>query len=188
MLFRQICWQVMRYRHLAQDSIARWGRLDVLVNNASLFHPTPIDSIDDSVWNTMLGIHIKAPCSLVQLLTDELRRQRGCIINITDIHTDRPLKNYLAYSTAKAGLVALTKALARELAPEIRCNAVAPGAILWPEDGAHETQHQAIIARTALQREGCPQDIVAAVLFLIRYADYITGQTINVDGGRTLAN
>jgi len=173
---------------LIKQAIAHWGRLDVLVNNASTFYPTPVGEITDNDWDTLIGPNLKAPLFLAQAAADELRRNQGCIVNIADIHAERPLKNYPVYSIAKAGLVMLTKSLARELAPEIRVNAVAPGAILWPEAPHHEAEHQAIINRTALKREGEPADIARTVEFLVNNAPYITGQIIAVDGGRTLTN
>ena len=180
--------QTGQIRSLADQALARWGRLDALVNNASVFYPTPIDELDESQWDEVIGSNLKGALFLTQYLADELRRRRGCIVNIGDIHADRPLKGYALYSIAKAGVHALTKSLARELAPEVRCNAVAPGALLWPQAEHYEQKHKEIIARTALKREGSPQDAAAAVLFLIRDAGYITGQIIAVDGGRTLSN
>ena len=173
---------------LAESAMAHWGRLDVLVNNASLFYPTPIADVTENEWNRLLDIHTKVPFFLARALEAELVRQKGCIVNITDIHGDRPLKGYPVYSIAKAGLLALTKALARELGPEVRCNAVAPGAILWPEAEHYEDMHREIIARTALKREGHPDDIAKAIVYLIRDAGYVTGHTLIVDGGRTLSN
>ena len=180
--------QASDLRALAHAAAARWGGIDVLINNASAFYPTPMMRTTEREWDVMLGVHVKAPFFLAQHLAAPLKERRGCIVNITDIHTDRPLQGYAAYSVAKAGLAALTKALARELAPQVRCNAVAPGAILWPEHEAWAQQHREIIARTALKREGTPRDIARAVIFLICAAEYTTGQTIVVDGGRTLSN
>lgn len=175
-------------RKLASEAIVRWGGVDVLINNASAFYPTPMMRTTEQEWDEMLGVHVKAPFFLTQCIADKLKERRGCIVNITDIYTDRPLQGYPAYSVAKAGLAALTKALACELAPQVRCNAVAPGAILWPEYEAYAQTHREVIARTALKREGSPRDIARAVIFLICDADYITGQTIVADGGRTLSN
>lgn len=163
-----------------------WGRLDVLVNNASAFYPTPFGEIKEYDWDILIGSNLKAPTMLTQAATAALIETSGSIINIVDIHADRPLKNYPVYSIAKAGLVALTKSTAKELGPEVRCNAVAPGAILWPEQPDHGAEHQDIIERTALKREGTPEDIANTVLFLADSAPYITGQIIAVDGGRTL--
>ena len=173
---------------LAKHAVAQWGRLDTLVNNASTFYPTPIDTLNEAQWNEILGTNLKAALFLSRQLLSELRRRRGCIVNIGDIHAGRPLKGYMAYSIAKAGVHMLTKSLARELAPEVRCNAVAPGALLWPEDEHYAQKHAEIISRTALKREGSPRDAAAAVLFLVRDAGYVTGQIIAVDGGRTLGN
>lgn len=173
---------------LIEQTQKAWGRLDVLINNASTFYPTAIGEITEQDWDTLMGANLKAPLFLAQAASDELRRNHGCIVNIADIHAERPLKDYPVYSIAKAGLVMLTKSLARELAPEVRVNAVAPGAILWPEAAHHQAEHQAIINRTALKREGEPADIARTVEFLVNHAPYITGQVVSVDGGRTLSN
>lgn len=167
-------------------ALSRWGRLDVLVNNASSFYPTPIGTIDETHWDDLVGSNLKAPLFLSQAAAPLLATQQGAIVNIADIHADRPLKGYPLYCAAKAGLVMLTKALARELAPAVRVNAVAPGAILWPEHASEETR-RAIIARTALKRQGRPRDIARAVSFLVMDADYVTGQVLTVDGGRSLS-
>lgn len=172
---------------LAEATLNCWQRLDVLVNNASAFYPTPMQQLDAAVWDNMFGIHVKAPFFLAQGLATELIRRRGCIVNVTDTHVRRPLRNYAAYCVTKAALAALTKSLARELAPEVRCNAVAPGAVLWPEHEHYENMHRQIIDRTALKREGSPEDVADAVLFLVCRAGYVTGQTIIVDGGRSLS-
>lgn len=171
--------------HMVQDAIGAWGRLDVLINNASSFYPTPVGSVSDAQWDDIMGSNLRAPFFAAQAAARALAESNGCIINIVDIHADRPLKTYPVYSTAKAGLVMLTKALACELAPQVRVNAVAPGAILWPEALDQVTQ-QRIISRTLLKRQGHPGDIARAVLFLIRDAGYITGQVITVDGGRSI--
>ncbi|MDP1708534.1 MAG: pteridine reductase [Gammaproteobacteria bacterium] len=170
---------------MVQNSIQAWNRLDVLINNASSFYPTPIGSVNDEHWNEIMGSNLRAPFFAAQAAARALGESSGCIINIVDIHADRPLKTYPVYSTAKAGLVMLTKALACELAPHVRVNAVAPGAILWPEALDQVTQ-QRIISRTLLKHQGQPGDIARAVLFLIRDAGYITGQVITVDGGRSI--
>ena len=175
-------------KRFAQDTINTWGRLDVLVNNASTFYPTPFNDITDAQWEDLLGINLQAPLFLSQAFAPELQKRQGSIVNIVDIHAERPLKGYTTYSVAKAGLAMLTKSLARELAPAVRVNGVAPGAILWPEVADYESLHKEIIERTALKREGNPRDIAATVWFLIDAADYITGQIIAVDGGRTLSN
>lgn len=180
--------EVSALNDLINKAIAFWGGLDVLVNNASSFHPTDIGEITEKDWDILVGSNLKAPLFLCQAVAPELKRRKGCIVNMVDIHADRPLKRYIVYSIAKAGLVALTKSLARELGPEVRVNAVAPGAILWPEEPHHSAQRQEIIERTALKREGDPADIADTIKFLIMDAPYITGQVIAVDGGRTLAN
>lgn len=163
-----------------------WQRLDVLINNASTFYPTPMESAGEADWDDLIGSNLKAPFFLSQAAAPELKKQGGCIVNIVDIHAQRPMKGYPIYSAAKAGLAMLTMALARELGPEIRVNGVAPGAILWPERELRPNTKETIIKRTALKRQGAPADIAKTVLFLIRDADYISGQIINVDGGRTL--
>lgn len=171
--------------HMVQDAIQAWGRLDILINNASSFYPTPIGSVSDAHWDEIMGSNLKAPFFAAQAAARALSETAGCIINIADIHAERPLKTYPVYSAAKAGLVMLTKALACELAPQVRVNAIAPGAILWPEDIDEVTQ-QRIISRSLLKRQGNPDDIARAVLFLVRDAGYVTGQVITVDGGRSI--
>lgn len=173
---------------LIHDAFHWRGRLDALINNASGFYPTPVGDVSEAQWEDLLGSNLKAPFFLAQAAAAYLRRNQGNIINIVDIHAERPLKNYPVYSIAKAGLVMLTKSLARELAPEIRVNAVAPGAILWPEHDASEETRQRILARTALKRQGDPRDVARAVAFLLGDAEYMTGQVLTVDGGRSLSN
>lgn len=165
-----------------------WGRLDALVNNASSFYPTPLGTMTEDNWEDLMASNVKAPLFLSQLAAPFLKIQQGCIINITDIHAQRPLKNYTIYCIAKAGLVMLTKSLAKELGPDIRVNAVAPGAILWPSEGNEVSDDiaQKILQSTCLKRQGTPEDIAKTVLFLIKDAAYITGQIIAVDGGRML--
>lgn len=171
---------------IVHDAAAAFGRLDVLVNNASSFYSTPVGTATERHWEDLLGSNLKAPFFLAQAAAPHLRASRGCIVNIVDIHAERPLKNYPIYSIAKAGLGMLTKSLARELAPEVRVNAIAPGTIIWPEPGLDETVKQQILERTPQKRAGGPQDIAQTLLFLIRDADYITGQIIAVDGGRSV--
>ena len=173
---------------LAEQGIAEFGQLDALINNASSFYPTDLKDVTEEIWEDLVGVNLKAPLYLTQALAAELKKNQGCIINIVDIHGDRPLKDYSVYSIAKAGLIMFTKSMARELAPEIRVNGIAPGAIMWPEEQHYEGMHQQIIDRTALKREGNPKDIAETALFLIEHANYITGQIIAVDGGRTLSN
>jgi pteridine reductase len=180
---------LLDYNALAKviaDAHSAWGRLDVLVNNASSFYPTPVGTVDEAQWDDLMGSNLKAPFFLAQAAGPHLRAQHGCIVNIVDIHADRPLKRYPVYSMAKAGLVMLTKAMACELGPEVRVNAVAPGAILWPEHEMDEVTQQRIISRTFLKRQGHPENIARAVLYLIRDADYTSGQVLTVDGGRSL--
>ena len=173
---------------LVEGAQAVWGRLDALVNNASSFYPTPIGEITEAHWDDLFGANLKAPLFLAQAAARHLTEADGVIINIVDIHGMRPLKGYPVYCAAKAGLWMLTQSLARELGPRVRVNGVAPGAILWPEDAANTSAHEEIIERTALKREGSPEDIASTVLFLIRDARYVTGQILPVDGGRTLSH
>lgn len=165
-----------------------WGRLDVLINNASTFYPTPVGKVSLDDWDNLLGVNLKAPLFLSQAASSYLQKTQGTIINIADIHGERPLKEHTVYSIAKAGLIMLTKSLARELGPDIRVNAIAPGAILWPEHALTENKKQHIILDTALKRAGQPEDIANAVWYLMQNAAYTTGQVLVVDGGRTLSN
>jgi len=174
------------YRPLIDSALAFRGRLDLLVNNASSFYPTPLESASEAEWNDLIGSNLKAPFFLSQAAAPALREQGGAIINLIDIHAERPLKRYPIYSIAKAGNAMLVKSLARELGPDIRVNGIAPGAILWPEQGLGEALRQEIVERTALKRPGQPEDIARTLLFLLRDAPYITGQIIAVDGGRSL--
>lgn len=172
--------------HLAQESVKVFSRLDAVVNNASTFFPTPLGDTSEEDWDNLFGTNLKAPFFLAQAAAGELRKNRGAIVNIADIYGVRPLKSHSVYSTAKAGLIMLTRALARELAPDVRVNAVAPGAILWPENDHDEVAQQRLISRTPLKRMGSPQEIADAVLFLIRDASFISGHVIPVDGGRSV--
>jgi pteridine reductase len=173
---------------IVEQTVQRFGRLDALVNNASSFYATPIGEITAGHWDDLMGTNLRAPMFVAQAAAPLLRKTGGAIVNITDIHAERPLKSYVVYSIAKAGLVALTRSLARELAPEVRVNAVAPGPILWPDDGSFdEVSRQRIISHTLLKREGTPDDIAKAVRYLLVDATYVTGETINVDGGRHVA-
>lgn len=171
---------------IIKDAVAAWGKLDVLINNASSFYPTPVGTADEDQWHDLIGTNLKAPFFLSQAAAQALQQQHGCIVNIVDIHADRPLKRYPVYSIAKAGLVMLTKSMACELGPEVRVNAIAPGAILWPEIEMDEVTKQRIISRTFLKRRGEPSNIANAVVFLIRDAVYTTGHVLNIDGGRSL--
>jgi pteridine reductase len=166
-------------------AVARdFGRIDVLVNNASTFYPTPLGSITPDQFDDLLGSNLRAPLFLAQAAAPELRKQSGLILNIADIHGMRPLSRHAVYSAAKAGLVMLTRSLARELAPEIRVNAIAPGAVLWPEAGVDEELKRRIVARTPLARPGSPEDIAKAALFFACDAPFVTGEVLAVDGGR----
>ena len=172
---------------LVEGVVAHFGRLDALVNNASSFYATKVGAVDTAAWDDLIGSNLKAPLFLSQAATPQLDRAGGCIVNITDIHAERPLKGYPVYCAAKAGLLGLTRALALELGPRVRVNAVAPGPIEWPQ-GTNDFPPEArtaIIAHTLLKRVGSPADIAQAVKFLIFDAPYVTGQVINVDGGRT---
>ena len=173
---------------LINETIKHFGKLDVLINNASSYYPTEIGDIQEEQWQDLMGSNLKAPLFLSQAAAVELRKQQGCIINITDMHVERPKKGYIVYSVAKAGLVTLTKSLAHELSPEVRVNAVAPGPVMWPEDNPQfdELYRQRVISQTLLKRIGEPNDIAKAVKFLIQDAPFITGQVIAVDGGRSL--
>ena len=171
---------------LVDAALVRFGRLDALVNNASSFFPTPIGSITEAAWDDLVGSNLKGPLFLSQAAAPQLRSCRGAIVNITDIHAEWPLKNSPLYCAAKAGLLGLTRALALELAPEVRVNAVAPGPIAWPENEAFSADARAeIIDRTLLARIGEPDDIARTVRFLLFDAPFVTGQVINVDGGRS---
>lgn len=163
-----------------------FGRLDILINNASSFYPTAVGTITVSQWDDLIGSNLKAPLFLSQAAAASLKETRGLIINMIDIHGFRPLKGHPVYSAAKAGLAMLTKALARELGPEIRVNGIAPGPVLWPEGDMDEALKREIIDKTALKRHGSPQDIARTALFLAKDAPYITGQIIAVDGGRSI--
>lgn len=173
---------------LVAHAVARWGRLDALVNNASSFYPTAVGTIDEGAWNDLIGTNLKAPLFLAQAAAPALRRTGGSIVNIVDIHGERPMRAHVVYNVAKAGLAMLTRSLARELAPEVRVNGVAPGTILWPESNtwSDEGARRHIVERIALKRMGEPDDIAKAVEFFITAAPYVTGQILAVDGGRSL--
>lgn len=171
---------------LAETAQAAFGRLDILVNNASTFYPTPIGRIDEHAWTDLIGTNLKAPLFLAQALSDALRVNSGLILNLVDIHGLRPLRHHALYSVAKAGLIMLTKSLARELGPQVRVNAIAPGPVMWPESGVDEALRRRIIERTALKRGGSPEDIARAALFFACDAPFVTGQILAVDGGRSV--
>jgi len=172
--------------HLIEAIIAKTGRLDFLINNASTFYPTPLSEIDEEDWADLIGSNLKAPLFLCKAAAPYIRAKHGNIVNIIDIHARRPLRDHLIYAAAKAGLAMLTRSLAKDLAPQVRVNGVAPGAITWPENGMTDTIKQGIIDQIPLGRTGSPADIANAVLFLVRDATYVTGQVIRVDGGRAI--
>ena len=173
-------------KNLVFETVEAFGRLDVLVNNASQFYATPFGHAGEAQWDEIMGVNLKAPFFLAQAAAPHLRKHAGSIVNVADIYGERPLGGYPIYSVAKAGLIMLTRVLARELGPEVRANGIAPGVILWPEAGLDEMSKQRIISRTPLRRSGEPADIARAALYLIRDAGYVTGQVIAVDGGRTV--
>ncbi len=166
--------------------VREFGRLDVLVNNASTFYPTPIGAITQDQFDDLIGSNLRAPLFLSQAAAPELRKQSGLILNIADIHALRPLGLHAVYCAAKAALVMLTRSLARELGPEIRANAIAPGPVLWPENGVDEDLRRRIVARTALKRAGSPEDVAKAALFFACDAPFVTGEVLAVDGGRLI--
>ena len=173
---------------IVRNAVNRFDRLDALVNNASVFFPTPVGEMTQATWESLIGTNLRAPLFLSQAAAPHLKKTNGAIVNITDIHAERPLKNYVIYSIAKAGLAGLTRSLARELGPEVRVNGVAPGPIAWPEDGSFdEVARQRVISNTILKRTGDPDDIAGAVYFLIAEAPYVTGQIMAVDGGRSIS-
>jgi pteridine reductase len=179
--------QITTLNGLVEQVIAQWNRLDVLVNNASSFYPTPVGAATEDQWHDLVDTNLKAPFFLAQAAAPQLRRVQGNIVNIIDVHAQRPMAKHPIYCSAKAGLAMLTQSLARDLAPDVRVNGVAPGAILWPESGMSDTTKNYILSRVPLKRPGDADDIARALLFLVRDGGYITGQVIAVDGGRTLS-
>ncbi len=172
--------------HALVEAVAGWsGRLDLLVNNASSFYPTPLGEVTEENWTELTSSNLKAPLFLAQAAWPLLRAAEGAVVNLVDIHARRPLRDYSVYGAAKAGLVMLTRSLAKEMAPEVRVNAIAPGAILWPETGMTESAKQSILRQVPLQRAGSPADIADCLLYLVQ-ARYVTGQVIAVDGGRSI--
>ena len=173
-------------RALVSAALESFGRLDLLVNNASAFFPVALGAIEASHWEELVGANLRAPLFIAQEAATELAKREGAIVNIVDIHAERPLKGYPVYSIAKAGLAAMTRSLALELAPRVRVNGVAPGAIAWPEDGQFDpAERERVVATTPLGRTGTPEDIAQAVHFLA-CAPYVTGQILAVDGGRSI--
>jgi pteridine reductase len=171
---------------LIERVVQGFGRLDILLNNASSFYPTPLGGITGAHWDDLMATNLKAPLFLSQAAAPHLRRTSGLILNMTDIHAVRPLRQHTVYCIAKAGLVMLTRSLARELGPQVRVNGIAPGPILWPAGGADDDQREQVVSRTALKRMGEPGDIARAVLYFAKDAPYVTGQILAVDGGRSI--
>lgn len=178
--------EIAEIDRLVGEVAERAGRLDILVNNASSFYPTPLGTVTDAEWHDLVDSNLKAPLFLSQAALPHLKAAGGVIVNIVDIHAQRPLRDHVVYGPAKAGLAMLTRSLAKDLAPEIRVNGVAPGAILWPESGVAENVQQTILKQVPLKRTGSPEDIASAVLYLARDATYVTGQILAVDGGRSI--
>jgi pteridine reductase len=172
---------------LVESTLRVFGGLDVLVNNASTFYPTPIGEITEANFHDLMGSNLKVPLFLSQAAVPALRKSNGLILNIVDIHAQRPLRNYTVYCAAKAGLHMLTRSLARELGPEIRVNGIAPGPVMWPETAGDEHERAKIIDRTLLKRMGSPEDVARAALFFATQAPFVTGQILAVDGGRSVA-
>ena len=172
---------------LVEQTINKWGRLDALINNASSFFATPLGQTTEADWDELLASNLKAPFFLSQAAAPYLQAVQGCIVNLVDIYAERPLANHPVYCAAKAGLRMLTRSLALELGPAVRVNGIAPGAILWPEQGMSDAVKAQLLSRIPLRRQGEPEDIARTVLFLLQDAPYITGQIIAVDGGRSLS-
>jgi len=177
---------VAKLPQLVTGAVSAFGALDILVNNASSFYPTPIGEVTPAHWDDLVGSNLKAPFFLSQAAAPELRKSQGLILNVVDIHGMRPLPGHALYSAAKAGLIMLTRALARELGPEIRVNGIAPGPVMWPEGDVDEALKEEIIRKTALKRIGSPQDVAQAAVFFATAAPFVTGQILAVDGGRSL--
>ena len=171
---------------LAEVATRAFGGLDILVNNASTFYPTPMGDVTEIDWNDLIGTNLKAPLFLSQAAASALHSRNGLILNVADIHGMRPLRRHPVYSVAKAGLIMLTKSLARELGPHVRVNAIAPGPVMWPEDGMDSELKEEIVGKTALKRPGSEQDVARAALFFASEAPYVTGQILAVDGGRSV--
>lgn len=172
---------------LVAATVERFGRLDALVNNASAFYPTPLDTASVDEWDDLFGANVRAPFFLAQAAAPHLARHGGAIVNLVDLYAERPLPQHSLYGMSKAALAMMTRALARELAPAVRVNGVAPGAVLWPETGKSDAEREALIAKTPLARIGTPDDVAGAVLWLLRDAPFVTGEIVHVDGGRGIA-
>ena len=171
---------------LVDTAVKEFGGLDILVNNASTFYPTPLGDITQMDWDDLIGTNLKAPLFLAQAAATRLHEAQGLIVNLADIHGVKPLRRYPVYSIAKAGLIMHTRSLARELGPHVRVNAVAPGPVMWPEDGVDRALQEKITQRTALKRAGSAEDVARACLFFATGAPYVTGQVLAVDGGRSI--
>jgi pteridine reductase len=176
-----------RLQQLVDATLARYGRLDALINNASAFYDTPIDTASIEQWNDLFASNAQAPFFLTQAALPALRVAHGAIVNLVDIYAERSIANYPIYVMAKGALAAMTRTLALDLAPDVRVNGVAPGAVMWPSDGKSYDDQQAMMARTPLGRAGTPEDVAATVLWLLRDAPFVTGQIIRVDGGRSIS-
>ena len=172
---------------LVEFAVSSFGSLDVLVNNASTFYPTKVGEITAKAWDDLMGSNLKAPLFLSQAAAPALKKSRGLIINLVDIHALRPLRDHTVYCCAKAGLHMLTRSLAKELGPDVRVNGISPGPVMWPEHGSDEAARKKIIQRTILQKMGTPEDIARTALFFAAQAPFITGQILAVDGGRSVA-
>ena len=177
---------VTQHAALIAVALEAFGGLDILVNNASTFYPTPVGEISATDWDDLIGSNLKAPLFLAQAAAPALHERGGLIINLADIHGMRPLRRYPVYSVAKAGVIMLTLSLARELGPHVRVNAIAPGPVMWPEDGVDRSLEAKILQRTALKRPGSADDVARACLFFATEAPYVTGQVLAVDGGRSI--
>lgn len=173
---------------LAHAALCAFGQIDSLINNASSFYPTPVGSVTAAQWDDLMASNLRAPFFLSQALAPELRKRRGAILNMVDIHASRPLGAHPVYCAAKAGLLMLTQSLAKELGPQVRVNGIAPGPVMWPEHDLSDTTKKAIVDSTLLERTGSADDIARAALFLLRDATFTTGQILAVDGGRSLRN
>ncbi len=177
---------VTQFPALIEAALQAFGALDVLINNASTFYPTPVGDITEIDWDDLVGTNLKAPLFLAQAANAALRERAGLVLNVADIHALRPLRRYPVYSIAKAGLIMLTKSLAREMGPHVRVNAVAPGPVMWPADGLDKELQEKIIRRTALKRAGSALEVAHACLYFVSDAPYVTGQVLAVDGGRSI--
>ena len=176
----------INYKKITTDITRLFGRLDYLINNASKFYPTKINEVTDKAWSDTIDTNIKTPLFLSKYFYNELKKRRGVIINIIDIHVEPPLKDHIIYNVSKAGLLALTRTLAKDLAPQIRVNGVSPGAIMWPENESSNKKKLDILSKIPMKSVGEPADIAKTIYFLLEQSPYITGQNINVDGGRRL--